>query len=67
MAFILTHYETNVKTFVSTIEIPFQWQVDLKPNQNGNLSIALRTLYNGLNITTNQSTMARLFVLGDLL
>ena len=67
MAFILTHYETNVKTFVSTVEIPFQWQVDLKPNQNGNLSIALRTLYNGLNITTNQSTMARLFVLGDLL
>ena len=67
MAFILTHYETNVKTFVSTVEIPFQWQVDLKPNQNGNLSIGLRTIYNGLNITTNQSTIARLFVLGDLI
>jgi hypothetical protein len=52
---------------VSTVEIPFQWQVDLKPNQNGNLSIGLRTIYNGLNITTNQSTMARLFVLGDSL
>ena len=67
MAFILTHYETNVKTFVSTVEIPFKYQTDLKPNQNGNLSIALRTIYNGLNITTNQSTMARLFVLGDSL
>ncbi len=67
MAFILTHYESNVKTFVTTVEIPFQWQVDLKPNQNRNLSIALRTIYNGLNITTNQSTLPRLLVLGDLL
>ena len=67
MAFILTHYESNVKTFVTTVEIPFQWQVDLKPNQNRNLSIALRTIYNGLNITTNHSTLPRLLVLGDLL
>ena len=67
MAFILTHYETNVKTFVSTVELPFQYQTDLKPNQNGNLSIGLRTIYNGLNITTNQSTMSRLLLLGDLL
>jgi len=67
MAFILTHYETGVKNFVTTVEKPFEWQVDLKPNQNGNLSISLRTVYNGLNITTNQSTLSRLLVLGDLL
>lgn len=67
MAFILTHYETKVKKFVSTVELPFQYQTDLKPNQNGNLSIGLRTIYNGLNITTNQSTMSRLLLLGDLL
>ena len=46
MAFILTHYESNVNKFVTTVEIPFQWQVDLKPNQNGNLPIAFRTIYN---------------------
>ena len=34
MAFILTHNETGVKNFVTTVEIPFQWQVDLKRNQN---------------------------------
>tara|TARA_R110002020_G_scaffold292717_1_gene508098 strand:+ start:58 stop:261 length:204 start_codon:yes stop_codon:yes gene_type:complete len=67
MAFILTHYESNVKTYVSTVELPFQYQTDLKPNQNGNLLISLRTIYNGLNITTNQSTLPRLLVLGDLI
>lgn len=67
MAFILTHYESNVKKFVTTVELPFQYQKDLKPNQNGNLSVSLRAIYNGLNITTNQSTLSRLFVLGDLL
>ena len=34
MAFILTHYESNVRTYVSTVELPFQYQTDLKPNQN---------------------------------
>jgi len=38
MAFILTHFESNVKTYVSTVELPFQYQTDLKPNQDGNLS-----------------------------
>jgi|13_taG_2_1085334.scaffolds.fasta_scaffold00098_26 hypothetical protein len=67
MAFILTHFESNVKTYVSTVELPFQYQTDLKPNQDGNLSTTLRSVYNGLNITTNQSTLPRLLVLGDLL
>lgn len=67
MAFILTHYESSVKKYITTIELPFQYQADLKPNQNGNLPIALRIVYNGLNITTDQSTLPRLLVLGDLL
>lgn len=67
MAFILTHYESNVKKYITTIELPFQYQTDLKPNQNGDLSIALRSIYNGLNITNDQSTLPRLLVLGDLL
>ena len=67
MAFILTHYESNVKKYITTVELPFQYQADLKPNQNGDLSIALRSVYNGLNITTDQSTLPRLLVLGDLL
>ena len=38
MAFILTHYETGVKNFVTTVEIPFQWQ-RFKTKSSGNLSL----------------------------
>jgi|TARA_R100001082_G_scaffold95662_1_gene62961 hypothetical protein len=66
MAFILTHYESR-DSFVSTVELPHQWQADLKPDQKSNLSLSLRVLYNGVNITTDKSTLSRLLVLGDLL